>query len=67
MTDGSERRVAEALRARAGGAGRPGRVAAGTGPSAVSLALLVALLAGGVLGMALALVSLLAPGLLPGT
>lgn len=68
-TDESERRLAEALRARATGAGRGGarlarraRAHPGTG---IGAAMLLALLGGGVLGMVLALVSLLAPGVLP--
>jgi hypothetical protein len=69
-SDDSERRVAEALRARATGAGRAGvpravRPAPVAGPD-VRLALLIALLGGVVLGVALALLSLLAPGVLPG-
>ena len=65
-SDESERRVAEALRARATGAGRPGPVrAAGPGGMSVRSALLTALLAGVVLGLLLALLSLLVPGLLP--
>ncbi|MCW2721619.1 MAG: hypothetical protein QOG20_2364 [Pseudonocardiales bacterium] len=66
-TDESERRVAEALRARATGAGRPGAVpmSAGSDGMSVRAALLTALLAGAVLGMLLALLSLLVPGLLP--
>ncbi len=66
MTDDSERRLAEALRAQARGGGRPA-----TPPRwqpdrmSVRTALVVALLGGAVLGMALALLSLLAPGLLP--
>ncbi|WP_219415168.1 hypothetical protein [Pseudonocardia nigra] len=73
-SDESERRVAEALQARASGAGRPG-VARPQAPPALPaqresgmsarMALLIALLAGAVLGVALALLSLLAPGLLP--
>jgi hypothetical protein len=68
-SDDSERRVAEALRARASGAGRPGapRTARATPASATGArkALLIALLGGVVLGVALALLSLLVPGLLP--
>jgi hypothetical protein len=69
-SDDSERRVAEALRARATGAGRVGvpravRPAPVAGPD-VRIALLIALLGGVVLGVALALLSLLAPGVLPG-
>jgi hypothetical protein len=69
-TDESERRLAEALQARATGAGgrgttRPGRpVSPGSGMS-TRTALLLALLGGAALGTALALVSLLAPGVLP--
>jgi hypothetical protein len=69
-SDESERRVAEALRARATGAGRPGttRPATRTVPRVgmgAATALLIALLGGAVLGTALALLSLLVPGLLP--
>jgi hypothetical protein len=64
-SDESERRVAEALRARATGAGRPGPVAGEPGGMSVRSALLTALLAGAVLGLLLALLSLLLPGLLP--
>ncbi|WP_142052510.1 hypothetical protein [Pseudonocardia kunmingensis] len=73
-SDESERRVAEALSARASGAPRgtprpapSGRARSGRAPSGTSLttALLIALLAGAVLGSALALISLLAPGVLP--
>lgn len=64
--DDSERRVAEALRARATGAGRPGPVSTSApGGMSVRSALLTALLAGVVLGLLLALLSLLVPGLLP--
>ncbi len=64
--DESERRVAEALRARATGAGRPGPVGTGgSGGMSIRSALLTALLAGVVLGLLLALLSLLVPGLLP--
>jgi hypothetical protein len=74
-SDESERRVAEALRARAAGAGGPAtpgfgaprplpRQAPRSGTS-VRTALLIALLGGAVLGCALALLSLLAPGVLP--
>lgn len=66
-----EHRLAEALQARATGAGQQqpaGRYvdaeAAGLG---VPTALLIALVAGALLGTALALVSLLIPGVLPGT
>jgi hypothetical protein len=67
-TDESERRLAEALQARATGAGGRGttrpapRIA---GRSGTSTALILALLGGAALGTALALLSLLAPGLLP--
>ncbi|GAA1251400.1 hypothetical protein GCM10009609_13430 [Pseudonocardia aurantiaca] len=77
-SDESERRVAEALRARAAGApGMPSPLMAGPGPSrplprqaphsgtSIRTALLIALLGGAVLGSALALLSLLAPGVLP--
>jgi hypothetical protein len=68
-TDESERRLAEALQARATGAGgggsRPTRRAAVRSGTSTRTALLLALLGGAVLGMALALVSLLAPGVLP--
>ncbi|MFC4946814.1 hypothetical protein [Pseudonocardia sp. GCM10023141] len=77
VSDESERRLAEALRARATGAGRPGpalprqappaaasRSAAVPGPT-TRMILLIALLVGAVLGAALALLSMLAPGLLP--
>ncbi len=66
--DESERRVAEALRARATGAGRSGPPPAATaeaGGTSTTSALVVALLAGAVLGMGLALLTLLVPGLLP--
>ena len=66
-----EHRLAEALQARASGAGQQqpaGRYfdaePAGLG---VPTALLIALVAGALLGTALALVSLLIPGVLPGT
>jgi hypothetical protein len=77
-SDESERRVAEALRARAAGA--PGMASPGMASPATArplprqapppmtsarTALLIALLAGAVLGCALALLSLLAPGTLP--
>jgi hypothetical protein len=66
-SDESERRVAEALRARATGAGRPGAAPMRRESEGMSArtSLLLALLAGAVLGMALALLSLLAPGVLP--
>ena len=68
-----ERRVAEALRVRAaaGGPGWSGRPVGRTPrPGAldqprIGTALLLALLAGAVLGMGLALLSVLAPGVLP--
>jgi hypothetical protein len=66
-----EQRLAEALRARATGAGQPPRTGhrAEVPPPDVGLptALVIALLAGVLLGVALALVSLLLPGVLPGT
>ena len=66
-----EQRLAEALRARATGAGQPSRVGhrADAAPAGVGLptALVIALLAGVLLGTVLALVSLLLPGVLPGT
>ncbi|MDN5748384.1 MAG: hypothetical protein L0H64_07745 [Pseudonocardia sp.] len=69
MTDDPERRLAEALRAQARGGGRPvmpPRREPDPAPGMpVRTALLLALLGGGVLGMALGLLSLLAPGLLP--
>jgi hypothetical protein len=77
-SDESERRVAEALRARAAGApgmASPGMVSPGTARplprqapragTSVRTALLLALLGGAVLGCALALLSLLVPGALP--
>lgn len=69
MTADPERRLAEALRAQARGGGRPvdpprGEPDRPPGMS-VRTALLLALLGGGVLGTALALLSLLAPGVLP--
>jgi hypothetical protein len=75
-SDESERRVAEALRARAAGApGMPSPPMAGPGRplprqaprsgTSTRTALLIALLGGAVLGSALALLSLLAPGVLP--
>lgn len=66
MSDDSERRLAEALRAQARGGGRPVSPPRGE-PARMSVrtALMLALLGGAVLGMALALLSLLAPGLLP--
>jgi hypothetical protein len=73
-SDESERRLAEALRARATGAGR-GAVATPPAPRAAvrpmrpvtsaRTALLIALMGGATLGMLLALLSLLAPGVLP--
>ena len=67
-----EQRLAEALRARATGAGQQsgGRNAAVDVERAgmrVPIALLIAMVAGILLGTGLALVSLLAPGVLPGT
>ena len=68
-SDESERRLAEALRARATGAGRgtthPARRAAPRSGTDTRTALLIALLGGAVLGAALGLLSLLAPGVLP--
>jgi hypothetical protein len=70
---GPERRPVEALRAQASGAlGRPTGSRGGpsdpaaSSASQVGWALLVALLTGGVLGTAFALLSVWAPGLLPG-
>ena len=72
MTAGGdpEQKLAEALRARASGAGWPGPSPAPyqpPQPAGVSArtALLLALLFGAVLGTALALLSLLVPGFLP--
>jgi hypothetical protein len=67
-----EQRLAEALRARATGAGqtaRSGHRAEVAPSSGVTLptALAIAFLAGALLGTAIALVSLLLPGVLPGT
>lgn len=67
-----EQRLAEALRARATGAGqtpRTGHRAEVAPPPGVTLptALAIAFLAGALLGTAIALVSLLLPGVLPGT
>ncbi|GAA3248701.1 hypothetical protein GCM10017691_59150 [Pseudonocardia petroleophila] len=69
MTADPERRLAEALRAQARGGGRPmapprGEPEPAPGMS-VRTALLLALLGGVVLGTVLALLSLLAPGVLP--
>jgi hypothetical protein len=69
-TDESERRLAEALQARATGAGgrgttRPAPRTAGRSGTSTATALVLALLGGAALGTALALLSLLAPGLLP--
>lgn len=68
-SDDSERRLAEALRARATGAGRgttrPVRRALQRSGTSTRTALLIALLGGAVLGTALGLLSLLAPGVLP--
>jgi hypothetical protein len=68
-----ERAVSEAMRAQ-GGAGRPGPIGA-TGPRRpappppapfpTGWVLLIALLTGAVLGIALALLSIFSPGLLP--
>jgi hypothetical protein len=70
-SDEPERRVAEALRAHASGAGagraglaRPTLPAARSG-TGVGTALLLTLLGGAVLGVALALISILFPGVLP--
>jgi hypothetical protein len=66
-------RLAEALRARATGVGQqPGgarRVQAEAAPGGMraATALLIAFVVGALLGTALALVALLAPGVLPGT
>lgn len=62
-----ERRLAEALRAQAAGApGRPEPARRGADPRAqVRWALLIGLLGGAVLGTAIALLSVLVPGLLP--
>lgn len=66
MIDDSERRLSEALRAQARGGGRPATPPRGE-PDRMSLrtALVLALLGGAVLGMVLALLSLLAPGFPP--
>jgi hypothetical protein len=69
-SDESERRLAEALRARATGragegTARPARRAVPRSGTSARTALLIALLGGAVLGTLLALVSLLAPGALP--
>lgn len=66
-TDESKRRLAEALQARATGAGGrgTGRRLPGRSGTSTSTALLLALLGGAALGTALALVSLLTPGMLP--
>ena len=69
-TDESERRLAEALQARATGAGgrgptRPRLRVPGRAGTSTGTALLLALLGGAALGTVLALVSLLAPGVLP--
>jgi hypothetical protein len=69
-TDESERRLAEALQARATGAGGRGRTRAasrvsGRAGTSTGTALLLALLGGATLGTVLALLSLLAPGVLP--
>jgi hypothetical protein len=67
-----EQRLAEALRARATGAGQTPRTGhrAETAPASgvrLPTALVIAFLAGALLGTALALISLLLPGVLPGT
>ena len=67
-----EQRLAEALRAQATGAGRygaHGSVEVDVEPPGMrpATALAIALIAGALLGTAVALISLLAPGLLPGT
>jgi hypothetical protein len=69
-TDESERRLAEALQARATGAGgrgatRPARHVPGRAGTSTRTALLLALLGGAALGTMLGLLSLLAPGVLP--
>jgi hypothetical protein len=69
-TDESERRLAEALQARATGAPgrgstRPARRVSGRVGTSTGTALVLALLGGVALGTLLALVSLLAPGVLP--
>jgi hypothetical protein len=69
-TDESARRLAEALQARATGAGgrgstRPAPRIPGRGGTSTGTALLLALLGGAALGTALALLSLLVPGVLP--
>jgi hypothetical protein len=67
-TDDSERRLAEALRAQARGGGRPAlppRADPEPGGPSVPALLALWLLIGAVLGCALALLSLLAPGALP--
>lgn len=73
--DSSERRLAEALRAQVSGTGGAGSPRPASPPrlvqakpslrAQIAWALLLGLLAGAVLGCALALLSLLAPGLLP--
>lgn len=69
--DESERRLAEALRARATGAGRPSRAVPRPARDRWALdadtrtALLIALLGGVAIGTVLALLSLMVPGLLP--
>ena len=65
MNADPEQRLAEALRAQASGAGttgRPGQPQPGRRSAGVVPVLLLALLGGAVLGVALALVTLLAPG-----
>ncbi len=69
-TDEPGRRLAEALQARATGAGgrgapRPARTMPVRSGTSTRTALLLALLGGVALGTVLALVSLLAPGVLP--
>ena len=69
-TDESERLLAEALQARVTGAGgrgstRPAPRVPGRAGTSTATALLLALLGGAALGTVLALVSLLAPGVLP--
>ena len=65
-----QQRVADAVRARATGAGHPGSDPSWDddteeGPLNTRLALLIALGAGFVIGVLLALLSVLAPGVLP--
>ncbi|WP_232661404.1 hypothetical protein [Pseudonocardia sp. TRM90224] len=64
--DEPEQRLAEALRARATGAGRPaGQYVDEPSGASARTALLLALLLGAVLGGGFALLSLLVPGVLP--